>query len=260
MRIAILAPPTLDPWRVAVVQSLAGAEGIELVGALVDARPGKPQRQRLKDNLRRGRGGYVLVLALRRLTSGRGGDSRATQEVLEAHGAPVTSTTAPYAEETLAGLRALRPDALVLLGGFGIVKAPMLEVAPGGVLSYHHGDMRRYRGQPPGFWELYNGEPRVGVTVQRLHEELDAGEPVLERSYEIRPGETPAALRRRLLDGSADMMLGAVRRVQAGEDPGQRLDQLGDLYTLPNLRQWLTCHVRVARRARRGQRLSDSRR
>lgn len=36
------------------------------------------------------------------------------------------------------------------------------------MLSYHHGDMRRYRGQPPGFWELYNGEREIGVTVQRL--------------------------------------------------------------------------------------------
>ncbi len=251
MRIALLCPPGLDAWKVEVVDSLVAGEGIELVGALIDDRPGKPLAQRLRQNLKRGRGGYVLVLAARRLRGGAG-DAEPTARVLGRHGVPVTATADPYGTAALDGLRDLHPDALVLLGGFGIVGAPMLSVAPGGVLSYHHGDMRRYRGQPPGFWELYNGEPRVGVTVQRLHEELDAGEPVLERSYEIRPGETPAALRRRLLDQSADMMAAAVRRVQAGQDPRERLDQLGDLYTLPNLREWLTCHARVRRRARRG--------
>jgi len=250
VRVALLCQPGLDHWQVRVVDQLADADGIEVVGALVDQRPGKPLGKRLVENLKRGRGGYVLVLAARRLRGVSNGRADAA-DVLAGHGVPVTATVDPYAPDVLQGLRDQRPDALVLLGGFGIIGAPILDVAPGGVLSYHHGDMRRYRGQPPGFWELYNGEPHMGVTVQRLHEELDAGEPVLERSYAIRPGETPAALRARLLDQSADMMLAAVRRVEAGEDSGERLGELGHLYTLPNLRQWLTCHARVRRRARR---------
>ena len=36
----------------------------------------------------------------------------------------------------------------VLLGGFGIVKEPLLSLASQGILSYHHGNMRKYRGQP----------------------------------------------------------------------------------------------------------------
>jgi methionyl-tRNA formyltransferase len=74
----------------------------------------------------------------------------------------------------------LRPDLLLLIGGFGIIKAPLLDLAPQGVLSYHHGDMREYRGQPPAFWELYNGEKPNRVTVQRLSPGIDCGQPIVE--------------------------------------------------------------------------------
>lgn len=258
MRIGLLCPPTLEPWRVAVVDGLVAQDGVSVVGCLVDRSPQPSMRRRLTANLRRGRGGYVLVLALRKL-SRSGDDGQDTAAVLARHQIPVVDAPAAYDPGALEALRALEPEVLVLLGGFGIVRRPLLELTPGGVLSYHHGDMRRYRGQPPGFWEVYNGERSVGVTVQRLDESLDGGQPLVERSYEIGPGETPAALRARLLDGSADMMPAAVRLVQRGDDEQSPLDRLGDLYTLPNGRQWLVCHARVARRALR-QRLSDRRR
>ena len=69
----------------------------------------------------------------------------------------------------------LAPDVLVLIAGFGIIGEPLLSLAPHGVLAYHHGDMRRYRGMPPAFWELFNDETEMGVTVQRLSPGLDDG-------------------------------------------------------------------------------------
>ena len=70
------------------------------------------------------------------------------------------------------------PDVLLRIGGFGIVKEPLLSLCRAGVLSYHHGDMRRYRGQPPAFWELYHGERSIG-RIRR-----DAVEHVTRRTLE----------------------------------------------------------------------------
>ena len=43
------------------------------------------------------------------------------------------------------------------------------------VLSFHHGDPSKYRGRPSGFYEILNGEKKLGIIVQKLSNELDAG-------------------------------------------------------------------------------------
>ena len=43
------------------------------------------------------------------------------------------------------------------------------------VLSFHHGNPSEYRGRPAGFYEIFNGEKKSGVIVQKISNELDAG-------------------------------------------------------------------------------------
>jgi len=43
------------------------------------------------------------------------------------------------------------------------------------VLSYHHGDPRRFRGRPGGFYELLDDVPTVGQIVQIISNRLDSG-------------------------------------------------------------------------------------
>lgn len=49
-----------------------------------------------------------------------------------------------------------------------------LSVLP--VLSFHHGDPSKFRGRPAGFYELLFNEEKSGLIVQKLNNELDAGE------------------------------------------------------------------------------------
>lgn len=115
--------------------------------------------------------------------------------------------------------------------GFGFIVGPVLTAFEHGVLSYHHGDLREYRGQPMGFWEFVEGAERAGVTVQLLTDELDAGRVAALKSVPITDCRTWAAVKRRLFAVSEDMLTDAVRTVLAGEtwEP----ETLGDLYTLP---------------------------
>jgi len=66
--------------------------------------------------------------------------------------------------------------------GFRILKGDALRVARYGVWSFHHGDNRRNRGGPAGFWEVMDDEPVTGAILQVLSDELDAGL-VLARSF-----------------------------------------------------------------------------
>ena len=93
----------------------------------------------------------------------------------------MTKATDTIEAPDLERIRAFRPDVLIRLG-FRILRGGILTAAPHGVWSYHHGDNDRYRGGPPGFWEVMEGTPVTGTILQRLTEALDGGQ-VLYRSW-----------------------------------------------------------------------------
>jgi len=125
---------------------------------------------------------------------------------------------------------AARPDVLVRLG-FRILRGDILKVARYGVWSYHHGDNERYRGGPPCFWEVLEGDPVTGTILQRLTEALDDGE-VLYRSWGATNVMSVAGNKPQIYWKSAEFLARAMRNVQLGirsepnADPspyGQRL-------------------------------------
>ena len=64
------------------------------------------------------------------------------------------------------------PDVAVKFG-MGLLKVP--EALECKILSYHHGDPRRFRGRPAGFYELLGDVPSVGQIVQIISSRLDSG-------------------------------------------------------------------------------------
>src|SRR4051812_38862639 len=66
--------------------------------------------------------------------------------------------------------------------GFNIIRGDILHTARFGVWSFHHDDQQNYRGGPPYFWEIFNGDAVTGVILQRLTNRLDAGI-VLKKGY-----------------------------------------------------------------------------
>ena len=101
-----------------------------------------------------------------------------------------------FAPDDLVRIRQANLD-FMLRFGFNIIRGEILEAARYGVWSFHHGDEQKYRGAPPCFWEIYNGEPETGAILQRLTERLDGGIvlkkgwfPTVHHSY---PGNRDAA-------------------------------------------------------------------
>jgi hypothetical protein len=79
-----------------------------------------------------------------------------------------------FASEDIRRIREAKLDVLFRFG-FRILRGEILSCARYGVWSFHHGDNREYRGAPPGFWELYEGNPVTGSILQVLTESLDGG-------------------------------------------------------------------------------------
>jgi hypothetical protein len=86
-----------------------------------------------------------------------------------------------FREDDLVQIRAANLD-VVLRFGFRILRGEFLNIARYGVWSFHHDDNREYRGRPPLFWEIYEGNPVSGSILQILTESLDGGR-VIYRSH-----------------------------------------------------------------------------
>lgn len=80
-----------------------------------------------------------------------------------------------YKNEDIAKIKEQSFDVLIRCGN-GILKGEILECSKLGILSFHHGDNREFRGMPSGFWEVYNNTPSTGFIIQKLTENLDKGE------------------------------------------------------------------------------------
>lgn len=76
----------------------------------------------------------------------------------------------------------------ILRFGFGIIKGDILNCAKYGVWSFHHGDERKFRGQPAGFWEMYHNEDSIGGILQRITERLDGG--IILKRWAVRNNKT----------------------------------------------------------------------
>jgi hypothetical protein len=79
-----------------------------------------------------------------------------------------------FSPEDIARVRKANLDVLFRFG-FRIIRGEILSCAKYGVWSFHHADNREYRGAPPAFWEMYEGNPVTGSILQVLTEALDGG-------------------------------------------------------------------------------------
>jgi methionyl-tRNA formyltransferase len=249
----LLASPTVDDFWMKVLEPMFSDPRTAIVGACIDVGRSPSMFSRLRQHLKKGRGGYVVVMGLKRLVRPLKDRSLPTDGYLSTRGVDLFETDDLYSDRTLDFIRAKRPDTIFRFG-FGFIREPILSLPPKGVISYHHGDMRKYRGQPVGFWELYAGERQMGVTVQVLNDKLDAGKIVVEKPIPIRSNDTWDSLEQRAFDDSVDMAHEACLRLERDDFEPEVIpeDELGELYTVPNMRQWATLQSRVFWRKLRG--------
>lgn len=244
MRIAILCGTTLDTFQQEVLKPIIEDNSIEITAALIDCRPRPSLKKRFLKNLKRGRGGYMIIMLFKSYFAKKK-PCVSTHAFFSDKGIACIESDNPYSETTIQKLKDRQPETLVMLGGFGIIKEPLLSLAPNGILSYHHGNMRKYRGQPVGFWELYNNETEMGVTVQRLSTGIDKGIPIVEKTIHIERKDNVATLRDRALDSSTGMMHEALRLIRQLDFKPTAIDHYGPIFTIPNLRQYLTLQIKL---------------
>lgn len=119
---------------------------------------------------------------------------------------------------------------IVVHWGVGILTGEVLQAPVHGVWGVHMGDIRHYRGGPPGFWEYIHGRSTAKVTLQRFTEDLDGGHIVVEREVPLDGARTWRAVRRRLCRESTHLFRSGVESYASGETVPETPSDLGPIY------------------------------
>lgn len=78
------------------------------------------------------------------------------------------------------------------------IPVPVLQIPPKGFFNFHFGELPKYRGADPIFWQLRNSEQQWGVAVHRMTAAVDQGPVVWQEKHPIIPGETYGMLCQRM--------------------------------------------------------------
>jgi len=130
---------------------------------------------------------------------------RTLSETASRHQIPLQKFTNLNHSAASEALTRLNVDLGIVIGT-RILRRSTFSVPRRGCLNLHKGKVPEYRGMPPGFWELYDGQTTAGVTVHFVDEGLDTGDVVGEDIVNILPSDTPVTLRRKL-DGCGNKLL-----------------------------------------------------
>ena len=108
-------------------------------------------------------------------------------------------------------------------------------------------DFRKYRGVPACFWPLYYAENEMKVTVQILTEGIDCGPIIKEEVIPIFRKDNLRLLNRRAYNQTYSMAADACELLDSNHFIPATLPEgeLGKIYTLPTLVQWINFIIRM---------------
>jgi methionyl-tRNA formyltransferase len=109
--------------------------------------------------------------------------------------------------EVVEQLRAMAPEAMVVVGYGQIIPKTILDIPPLGIVNVHASLLPKYRGAAPVQWAIARGETRTGVTTMRINEGLDTGDMLLKWETGIGAEETAVELGERLAAAGAGLLL-----------------------------------------------------
>lgn len=104
-------------------------------------------------------------------------------------------------------IRALRPDAIVVMAYGQILPRDVLQIPPVACLNLHASLLPRWRGAAPIQAAIAAGDGQTGITVMYMDEGLDTGDTLLQRKIDILPTDTGGSLHDRLGQIAPDALL-----------------------------------------------------
>ena len=85
---------------------------------------------------------------------------------------------------------ASRNDLIISVAASRKFKPSLLNAPKYGCINIHSGPLPKYQGMMPVFWQMKNGEKRVGITIHKMNEEIDKGDILYQKFIDISDCDT----------------------------------------------------------------------
>ena len=157
---------------------------------------------------------------------GKGMSCSAVKTAALAHGIPVLQPVKVREAESVAALRELEPDVIVVVAFGQILSKEVLDIPKIGCVNVHASLLPKYRGAAPIQYAVIDGLEETGVTTMFMDEGLDTGDILLQRSIPLAPDETGGSLFDKLSVLGAELLIETLDGLEAGTL--QRTPQMGE--------------------------------
>lgn len=154
-------------------------------------------------------------------------DRAGVQAIERARIAGIDCTVIPrkepdFEEKVLSALDAHKIDMVILAGFLGILSADFIARFPGPIINIHPALIPSFCGK--GFYGLRvhqaaldYGVKVTGATVHYVNEVPDGGKIILQKAVDVRPGDTPEILQRRVMVEAEWILLPQAAEIVAGQ-------------------------------------------
>jgi len=168
---------------------------------------------------------------------GRGRKVQASpvKKVAVGEGIPVETPRRLRDAESVAVLRDLAPDAIVVAAYAQKIPPEILDLPPLGCVNVHPSLLPKYRGGAPMRWTLFNGEAETGITTILMGEGWDDGDMIVRETTPIGEDETYGELSARLAGLGAEVLRKTLEQVERGEAVPTPQDE-AEVSWAPNLK------------------------
>ncbi|MDQ4120856.1 MAG: hypothetical protein M3209_05375 [Acidobacteriota bacterium] len=231
----------------AVLLRLAQLENVCVAGVFIEERkmPQRSFREKLRRSLKYD-GFWATISKPFRQTLPQNSVPDLTEQMARNLDIPVHFVPDFHKSEAIESMRAAEAD-LGVIYGTNIIKESVFSLPRLGSINLHQGLAPFYRGSAPVFWELYNDESEVGITVHKVAAKVDAGDIVLQETVPLRYDFEQFDLdferfiedfRAGIKEKCAVLVSESVRQIADGSARFERQDiSLGIRYKLPTKRQ-----------------------
>jgi len=136
------------------------------------------------------------------------------------HKVPLLLVDDINATESVALLRKLELDLLLVIGWSQILGSQALGCAKLGAIGAHASLLPHNRGRAPVNWAIIHGDTQTGNTLMWLSPEVDKGEIIDQRAIPILPYDTCQTIYDKVAITNREMLCEVLPRLLRGERPG----------------------------------------
>ncbi len=132
-------------------------------------------------------------------------------------GIPVFQPENINTEDSIAKIREVEPDIIIVVAYGQILKSELLNLPKYKCINVHASLLPKYRGAAPLNWVVIDGEKKTGVTIMEMCEGLDCGDMMSKEELIIDEDMTAGDVHDTLMDIGSDLLMNTLCQIEGGD-------------------------------------------